>query len=44
MPDEDEFLNGEFYSSDDLRRGFDAIIDQFVEDFNPEDDDYEPTI
>lgn len=32
MPDEDEFLSGEFYSQRDLRRGFDMIVDAFVED------------
>lgn len=30
MPEEDEYVTGEFYSRDELRRGFDAIVEEFA--------------
>lgn len=30
MPEEDHFLEGEFYTRDEIRRGIDKVIDEFV--------------
>ena len=37
MPEQDDYIDGEFYSPDELQRGVNLIIDEFVDGLFEED-------